>query len=110
MNSHLAALMFAWIFYPLPLGDIRFRSSAFKFAFMWKWDPACSTQNTSLPSNSHENAVCCVLLHGVGALLWFDRELVTKNTSMAVTIKSWYQTAQKQPQSLLQPDVYTGIS
>ena len=48
-----------------PVGDPRFRLSAFDLAFTWKWDPVL--ESTNLPSNGHENAAFWVLFHAVGA-------------------------------------------
>ena len=48
-----------------PVGDPRFRLSAFELAFTWKWDPVL--ESTNLPSNDNENAAFCVLFHAVGA-------------------------------------------
>ena len=63
LSSRLAVFTFAWIF--SPLGDPRFRLSAFESTFPWKWDTVL--QNTNLPSNGHENAAFCVLFPAVGA-------------------------------------------
>ena len=48
-----------------PLGDPRFRLSAFESTFPWKRDTV--HQNTNLPSNGHENAAFRVLFPAVGA-------------------------------------------
>ena len=63
LSSRLAAFTFAWIF--SPLGEPRFRLSAFESTFTWKWDTVL--KDTNLPSNGHENAAFCVLLPAVGA-------------------------------------------
>ena len=57
---------------PPPLGDPRFRLSAFESTFTWKRDTVL--QNTNLPSNGHENAAFCVLFLAMGARSYITQD------------------------------------